>query len=150
MKARVKKMAASPRRTRKPVESLQTLKDQTDKYFAIREVAFDIQALWHHIIKVKNFFVSGDRTALPAFDGYLDATFDRWQFIPVKTEEDYLLDIEVGGNLIDEAFIGLARLKHEKRNEPKPGFVVAVSKTSINLPSYLEAHLHLIEKGADL
>ena len=143
-------MAASRRRTRKPVESLQTLKDQTDKYFAIREVAFDIQAFWHHIIKVRNFFTTQDRTELPAFDGYLDATFDRWQFVPFKTEEDYLIDIEVGGNLIDEAFIGLARLKFEKRNEPKAGFTVAVSKTSIIIPPHLKAHLHFVKKGADL
>ena len=145
MKARIKKMAPSRRRkTSKPTETLQGLKDTTDKYFAIREVAFDIQALWQHIIKVRNFLSSKDREPFSGFNGYLEATFDRWQLVPVKTEDEYLLDIQIGANIVDEAFIGLARLKYERRNEVKalpPLVSEAVWNATLNLSRQSGVHL---------
>jgi hypothetical protein len=120
MKARIKKIAASAtRRTRKPKETIESLKEATDRYYAIREAGFLTQDLWHFLIRIQNLLSTRDRQALPKVDGYVEAAFERWNFQTNSNEADYLANIEVGADLIETAIVGLARLKHEKRNEIK-------------------------------
>ena len=116
MKARIKKMASSRRRkTSKPAETLQDLKNATDKYYSIRETGFFMQEVAHFVIRMKNLLTKRDRETFPKVDTYVESAFVQWGYDSTRTEEDYVTDLEVGYDLIESAIVGLARLQFEER-----------------------------------
>ena len=110
MKGRIKKAVVRKPRAKKP-ETMQDLKDATDKYFAIREVAFDLHEHWGFITKVRNILVK-DQAINAHVEEFAQWVFGQWSE-PIKTEAAYINQIREAGVSIDEAFVGLARLKFE-------------------------------------
>ena len=98
------------------VETMEDLKAATDKYFAIRELAFDeLERVRREVVLAKKFLPRGI-----LMDGTHELVckkvLKKWNLDQVKTESEYIEDIVTGLNLLFTASLGLSRLKLEAQN----------------------------------
>ena len=134
MKARVKKMAAS--RSRRGKETMQTLKDQTDKYFAIREGVLDSREINAYVInKLARYGVI--KVTQDSFEQDCDEALSKWTnpFTIAAPDIDGLTDYVVAHlNAIEDVIGQMARLKYEDRKCKEKYTIQEPVRTTMRIP----------------